>query len=280
MAEGTLRLDTRPEVADDTRSPSSFAAPAVILPPIVEPYHRVTREDYDAVYRVAEEVVQECENLKHDIHRLMDTCIMETNRADAAERQLVTAQEQRGTLLVTFSGPNDSRRCYAPGKRCLGCDHHFGKADKCRYAPQITAGQGKVSPDSDFHILKNGLSDQAENPALAVTLPEEPYPHCPAAFINAIADEGTKVEAVQWLQKTWNECCALRRVAEEAVRRASNLKSELNRANHRIAVILKRAESAERQLAELRKHLTGIEFASGGDCAAKEKDEKYLARGL
>lgn len=41
------------------------------------------------------------------------------------------------------------------------------------------------------------------------------YPNVPAAFINAIAEEGTKAEAVEWLQRTWNECYALRaRVAE------------------------------------------------------------------
>lgn len=36
------------------------------------------------------------------------------------------------------------------------------------------------------------------------------YPHVPAAFINAIAEEGTKAEAVAYLQKQWNENCALR----------------------------------------------------------------------
>lgn len=36
------------------------------------------------------------------------------------------------------------------------------------------------------------------------------YPHVPAAFINAIAEEGTKDEAIAWLQKQWNETCALR----------------------------------------------------------------------
>lgn len=36
------------------------------------------------------------------------------------------------------------------------------------------------------------------------------YPHVPAAFINAIREEGTKAEACDWLQKTWNELCALR----------------------------------------------------------------------
>jgi hypothetical protein len=30
-------------------------------------------------------------------------------------------------------------------------------------------------------------------------------PHVPAAFINAISEEGTKAEAVAFLQKQWNE---------------------------------------------------------------------------
>jgi hypothetical protein len=37
------------------------------------------------------------------------------------------------------------------------------------------------------------------------------YPHVPAAFINAIADEGTKREAIEWLQKTWDELCFVRK---------------------------------------------------------------------
>ncbi len=36
------------------------------------------------------------------------------------------------------------------------------------------------------------------------------HPHVPAAFINAIREEGTKQQACDWLQKQWNECCALR----------------------------------------------------------------------
>jgi hypothetical protein len=34
--------------------------------------------------------------------------------------------------------------------------------------------------------------------------PDEGYPFVRAAFINAIAEEGTKAEAVEWLQKEWN----------------------------------------------------------------------------
>jgi hypothetical protein len=34
--------------------------------------------------------------------------------------------------------------------------------------------------------------------------------HHTAAFINALAEEGTKAEAIEWLQKTWNENCELR----------------------------------------------------------------------
>ena len=39
---------------------------------------------------------------------------------------------------------------------------------------------------------------------------EPATPRSPAAFINAIAgEEGTKKEAVEWLQKTWDEKCQL-----------------------------------------------------------------------
>jgi hypothetical protein len=33
------------------------------------------------------------------------------------------------------------------------------------------------------------------------------YPHVPAAFINALAEEGTKEQCIEWLQKIWNELC-------------------------------------------------------------------------
>lgn len=42
-----------------------------------------------------------------------------------------------------------------------------------------------------------------------------PHPHVPAAFINAIAEEGTKNEAIEWLQKQWNETCVLRAALTE-----------------------------------------------------------------
>ena len=41
------------------------------------------------------------------------------------------------------------------------------------------------------------------------------YPHVQAAFINAIREEGTKQEACDWLQKQWNECCALQKEIED-----------------------------------------------------------------
>ena len=34
--------------------------------------------------------------------------------------------------------------------------------------------------------------------------------HHPAAFINTIAEEGTKDEAIEWLQTTWNDLCEVR----------------------------------------------------------------------
>ena len=45
------------------------------------------------------------------------------------------------------------------------------------------------------------------------------YPHVPAAFINAIAEEGSKAEAIEFLQKQWNETCALRAVLKDAQKR-------------------------------------------------------------
>src|ERR1700739_371186 len=35
-------------------------------------------------------------------------------------------------------------------------------------------------------------------------------PHVPAAFINALAEEGTREELVKYLQQTWNELCQAR----------------------------------------------------------------------
>ena len=41
-------------------------------------------------------------------------------------------------------------------------------------------------------------------------------PHVPAAFINAIREEGTKEEACDFLQDQWNEVVALRRPVGKA----------------------------------------------------------------
>lgn len=41
------------------------------------------------------------------------------------------------------------------------------------------------------------------------------YPHVPAAFINAIAEEGTKADAIEFLQREWNEARALRAALED-----------------------------------------------------------------
>ena len=36
-------------------------------------------------------------------------------------------------------------------------------------------------------------------------------PHHPAAFINALSEEGTKKEIIFYLQKTWDELCELKK---------------------------------------------------------------------
>ena len=50
--------------------------------------------------------------------------------------------------------------------------------------------------------------------------------HHPAAFINAIAEEGTKDEAVEWLQKTWNELCEAKVRIKELEERVLNADDE------------------------------------------------------
>lgn len=50
--------------------------------------------------------------------------------------------------------------------------------------------------------------------------------HVPAAFINAIADEGTKAEAIEWLQKTWNERCDFEKRLRAAEQRAERARQE------------------------------------------------------
>ena len=48
-------------------------------------------------------------------------------------------------------------------------------------------------------------------PAVAAPTPRTDALHFRAAFINAIAEEGTKQEAIAWLQQIWNERCQLKR---------------------------------------------------------------------
>jgi hypothetical protein len=50
---------------------------------------------------------------------------------------------------------------------------------------------------------------QVENTSLTQKK-ESNYPHVPAAFINSIAEEGTKEEAIYWLQEVYNEVWGLR----------------------------------------------------------------------
>lgn len=55
------------------------------------------------------------------------------------------------------------------------------------------------------------------------------YPHVPAAFINAIAEEGTKAEAIEYLQKQWNENCALRAHQVEQLQAVDELRAQVER---------------------------------------------------
>jgi hypothetical protein len=49
-----------------------------------------------------------------------------------------------------------------------------------------------------------------------------PYPRSPAAFINTIAESGSKDEAIQHLQETWNEVVALRETLNDIANGAAD----------------------------------------------------------
>lgn len=88
-------------------------------------------------------------------------------------------------------------------------------------------------------------------------MPSEPYPHVSAAFINAIAEGGTKDEAVRWLQLKWNESRALRAHAESLQAEVERLRQIIDvsvdgarKQMLRAEAAEDRAEQAERKLAE------------------------------
>jgi hypothetical protein len=62
--------------------------------------------------------------------------------------------------------------------------------------------------------------------------------HFPAAFINNIADEGTKAEAVEWLQKTWNQLQTLREDMAARDIEISNAAADLQVVRHQIQQLI------------------------------------------
>jgi hypothetical protein len=56
------------------------------------------------------------------------------------------------------------------------------------------------NPATVAALAKAYVAERAE----LVSLRSKTAPRSPAAFINAIAEKGTKEEAVEWLQKTWD----------------------------------------------------------------------------
>ena len=73
--------------------------PVVTLPPIVEPYHRVTREDYDALRRIAEKAVRLAEFWKKQADEEREQA---HEQLEAAERQL--AELRRGEFICAKCG--------------------------------------------------------------------------------------------------------------------------------------------------------------------------------
>jgi hypothetical protein len=51
------------------------------------------------------------------------------------------------------------------------------------------------------------------------------FPSVPAAHINAIAEEGTKADAVKYMQKHWDELCWLKKENKRIRQEVDRLKS-------------------------------------------------------
>jgi hypothetical protein len=61
-------------------------------------------------------------------------------------------------------------------------------------------------------VLSDVAAGEIERLQAQIERYHAPHPpaHYPAAFIDALAEKGTKEEAVEWLQKKWDENCELR----------------------------------------------------------------------
>lgn len=77
------------------------------------------------------------------------------------------------------------------------------------------------------------------------------FPHVPAAFINAIAEEGTKAEAVEALQQQWNENCVLRGKLAGAEAVCDSYATENHRFHDKIEDLTKQAVIAKKALLEI-----------------------------
>lgn len=100
-------------------------------------------------------------------------------------------------------------------------------------------------------------------PVTATKLPDEPtkpFPHVNAAFINAIAEEGTKADAIKYLQDEWNENVALyaharelRQVASTALEEVKGLREEVGRLKEEKMRWANTASSLQGQLNQMTK---------------------------
>jgi hypothetical protein len=94
------------------------------------------------------------------------------------------------------------------------------------------------SPEANF---SKGKSEDA-----GLVEPKE-FPYVRAAFVNAIGEEGTKAEAVEWLQKQWNETCWLRAALE-----AKDAEIERLKKAYPFHAWSKQKEEAQAEIARLR----------------------------
>lgn len=88
------------------------------------------------------------------------------------------------------------------------------------------------------------------------------YPHVPASFINAIREEGTKDEACDWLQRQWNEICALREELAASEAQVTELNALLSKNLN--AELLDQQQADQERITELTAALYAIQHYEQG----------------
>jgi hypothetical protein len=105
---------------------------------------------------------------------------------------------------------NNKIVCHSPSERCYGCDHYHGKADVCKYAPEMT--DEKIKPVARLMVWKGRGTWPVKGYTVART-----YEECAENFYILDWEESTKLypEAALAQAREEGKIAGLREAADE-----------------------------------------------------------------